>query len=223
MKQRKVIPVLAAAAVILIFIGIVIAAIYGGGIQITSAKRPADKYPGPAPVILCEGDVDGDGIKDQTDILEGALAYVQTCPKYKSKYYSSGYPDDGCGVCTDVVAFGLKSAGFDLQALVDQDIKTHPQDYAIDTPDANIDFRRVRNLSVFFENNGISLTLDIHQIEEWQGGDIVIFENHIGIVSDRRNEEGIPYVIHHNSPFQLNYEEDILEERDDITGHYRME
>ena len=95
MKQRKVIPVLAAAAIILIFIGIVIAAIYGGGIQITSAKRPADKYPGPAPVILCEGDVDGDGIKDQTDILEGALAYVQTCPKYKSKYYSSGYPDDG--------------------------------------------------------------------------------------------------------------------------------
>ena len=121
------------------------------------------------------------------------------------------------------MAFGLKSAGFDLQALVDQDIKTHPQDYAIDTPDANIDFRRVRNLSVFFENNGISLTLDIHQIEEWQGGDIVIFENHIGIVSDRRNEEGIPYVIHHNSPFQLNYEEDILEEREDITGHYRME
>lgn len=223
MKQRKVIPVLAAAAVILIFIGIVIAAIYGGGIQITSAKRPADKYPGTAPVILCEGDADGDGIKDQTDILEGALAYVQTCPKYKSKYYSFGYPDDGYGVCTDVVAFGLKSAGFDLQALVDQDIKTHPQDYAIDTPDANIDFRRVRNLSVFFENNGISLTLDIHQIEEWQGGDIVIFENHIGIVSDRRNEEGIPYVIHHNSPFQLNYEEDILEEREDITGHYRME
>ena len=78
-------------------------------------------------MILCEGDVDGDGIKDQTDILEGALAYVQTCPKYKSKYYSSGYPDDGYGVCTDVVAFGLKSAGFDLQALVDQDIKTHPQ------------------------------------------------------------------------------------------------
>ena len=223
MKQRKVIPVLAAAAVILIFIGIVSAAIYGGGIQITSAKRPADKYPGTAPVILCEGDVDGDGIKDQTDILEGALAYVQRCPKYKSKYYSSGYPDDVCGVCRDVVAFGLKSAGFDLQALVDQDIKTHPQDYAIDTPDANIDFRRVRNLSVFFENNGISLTLDIHQIEEWQGGDIVIFENHIGIVSDRRNEEGIPYVIHHNSPFQLNYEEDILEEREDITGHYRME
>lgn len=51
----------------------------------------------------------------------------------------------------------------------------------------------------------------------------MIFENHIGIVSDRRNEEGIPYVIHHNSPFQLNYEEDILEEREDITGHYRME
>lgn len=29
-------------------------------------------------------------------------------------------------------------------------------------------------------------------------------------------------VIHHNSRFQKSYEEDILEKRDDITGHYRI-
>ena len=58
--------------------------------------------------------------------------------------------------------------------------------------------------------------------EQWQGGDIVIFERHIGIVSDRRNKNGVPYVIHHNDPWQTAYEQDILEERTDIVGHYRI-
>lgn len=50
-------------------------------------------------------------------------------------------------------------------------------------------------------------------MEQWQGGDIVIFEKHIGIVSDRRNWDGVPYVIHHNDPWQTAYEQDILEKR----------
>lgn len=53
-------------------------------------------------------------------------------------------------------------------------------------------------------------------MEQWQGGDIVIFEKHIGIVSDRRNWDGVPYVIHHNDPWQTAYEQDILEKRTDI-------
>ena len=77
-------------------------------------------------------------------------------------------------------------------------------------------------LQVYFEHTAVSLTTDISEIEEWQGGDIVVFENHIGIVSDRRNENGVPYVIHHNDPLQTRYEQDILEKRDDITGHFRM-
>lgn len=75
---------------------------------------------------------------------------------------------------------------------------------------------------IYFENNAISLTTDIYKIEEWQGGDIVIFKNHIGIVSDKRNEKGITFVIHHANPFQKYYEEDILELKNDIVGHYRM-
>ena len=59
-------------------------------------------------------DKDGDGIDDQTDILEGARAYIQTSPIYKSKYYKTGYPDDHYGVCTDVVANALVNAGYDL-------------------------------------------------------------------------------------------------------------
>jgi hypothetical protein len=172
--------------------------------------------------IVSSVDMDQDGIDDQTDILQGARNYIATNPVYKSKYYSTGYPDDQYGVCTDVVANALLNAGYDLQQLVQADILSHPDAYEIDAPDVNIDFRRVRNLKVYFAHTAISLTTDINEIEEWQGGDIVIFEKHIGVVSDKRNDRGIPYVIHHNSRFQASYEEDILEKREDIVGHYRV-
>ncbi len=167
-------------------------------------------------------DKDNDSIDDQTDILNNVRKYIATNPKYKSKYYASGYPDDGYGVCTDVVAFGLKGAGYDLMELVNEDIKNNRNNYNIDTIDKNIDFRRVQNLKIYFENNAISLTTDVYDIENWQGGDIVIFQNHIGIVSNNRNKDGVTFIIHHANPFQKYYEEDILESRDDIIGHYRM-
>ena len=165
---------------------------------------------------------DDDGVDDQLDILNGALAYVSTHPKYKSRYYETGYPDDGYGVCTDVIAYALKNAGYDLQGLVNADIREQPQDYRVAEPDVNIDFRRVRNLKVFFSHTAVALTTDTSEIEEWQGGDIVIFESHIGIVSDRRNKNGVPYIIHHNDPWQTAYEQDVLEKRTDIVGHYRI-
>ena len=167
-------------------------------------------------------DKDKDGIDDQTDILNNTREYIKTKPKYKSKYYETGYPNDEYGVCTDVVANALKNAGYDLMELVNEDIKNNRQNYDIETIDKNIDFRRVKNLKIFFKNNSINLTTDINKIEEWQGGDIIIFENHIGIVSDKRNKKGIPFIIHNQSPYQSNYEEDILENRKDIVGHYRM-
>ena len=125
-------------------------------------------------------------------------------------------------MCTDVVAFGLLGAGYDLMELVDQDVRAHREQYSIEDVDRNIDFRRVRNLKVYFKNTAIALTTDIHDIDQWQGGDIVIFENHIGIVSDKRNGKGIAFVLHSGNPYQRYYEEDILEHRDDIVAHYRI-
>lgn len=171
---------------------------------------------------ISQVDKDGDGIDDQTDILNNVKNYISTNPKYKSKYYANGYPDDGYGVCTDVVAFGLKDAGYDLMQLVNEDIKNNQQEYNIENIDKNIDFRRVNNLKIYFARNAVSLTTDISKIEEWQGGDIVIFNKHIGIVSDKRNKNGIPFIIHHANQFQKYYEEDILELRNDIVGHYRI-
>lgn len=167
-------------------------------------------------------DFDNDGIDDETDILESTKKYLATKPKYKSKYYIGGYPDDNYGVCTDVVSFGLKGAGYDLKKLVNEDINNHKELYGIDVIDENIDFRRVKNLKIYFENNAIKLTNDIYDISNWQGGDIVIFNNHIGIVSDKRNKKGIAFVLHHANPYQLYYEEDILEQRKDIVGHYKV-
>ena len=167
-------------------------------------------------------DKDEDGIDDQTDILNNVRNYIKTKPKYKSKYYATGYPNDEFGVCTDVVAFGLKDAGYDLMTLVNEDVKNNRNRYNIEVVDKNIDFRRVNNLKIYFDNNAIKLTTDISKIKEWQGGDIVIFKNHIGIVSDKRNKNGVAFVIHHANPHQKYYEEDILELRNDIVGHYRI-
>ncbi|MGI6031611.1 MAG: DUF1287 domain-containing protein [Eubacteriales bacterium] len=167
-------------------------------------------------------DQDGDGVEDQRDILMNARSYIATRPVYGSRYYPTGYPSDQYGVCTDVVAQALLHAGYDLQQLVQKDILACPQAYDIQMPDPNIDFRRVVNLKVFFARQAISLTTDVQDIAQWQGGDIVIFQKHIGIVSDQRNNRGIPYIIHHSGRLQAAYEEDILESRTDLIGHYRM-
>ena len=169
-------------------------------------------------------DKDNDGIDDQTDILNNVRTYIAKKPKYKSKYYGTGYPDDEYGVCTDVVANGLKDAGYNLKELVNEDIINNKERYNIEAIDKNIDFRRVRNLDVYLKNNSISLTKDLSQIEEWQGGDIIVFKDHIGIISDKRNKKGIPFLIHHANPIQVNYEEDVLElyGQDYIIGHYRI-
>lgn len=221
MKSRKKIIIV---IIILLVIAAAIPAVlrYGFGYQNTQSKRLDDKSPTAIAQFHSSVDYDRDGIDDQTDMLQGALDYIETRPKYKSKYYTSGYPDDSYGVCTDVVAQACLAAGYDLMELVSEDIEKDPGAYQIEKADPNIDFRRVRNLKVYFKRNAVELTLDLSDMEAWQGGDIVIFKSHIGIVSDRRNEHGVPYVIHHNDPRQESYEEDILEKRNDLVAHYRI-
>lgn len=168
-------------------------------------------------------DKDADGVDDQADVLEGARAYIATKPVYKSVYYEGGYPTDEYGVCTDVIAQAMLHTGYDLRALVEADIHARPEAYNVTQPDSNIDFRRVPNLQVYFAANAVALTTDLSQIDQWQGGDIVIFTNHIGIVSDVRNRKGVPYLIHHANPFQAYYEEDVMARYEKkIVGHYRL-
>lgn len=168
-------------------------------------------------------DFNQNGVDDYTDILLGARKDAQNHPKYDGKYIDGGYPPDDIGVCTDVVWRGFKNAGYSLKDMVDRDIENRREAYSrIDKPDTNIDFRRVKNLNIFFKEYAISLTTDITQIAEWQPGDIVIFNNqaHIGIVSDKRNRDGMPYIIHNGG--QPNREEDYLT-RSTVVAHYRFD
>ena len=112
----------------------------------------------------------------------------------------------------------------DTFMMFDRYLVSQMKKYNIEVIDKNIDFRRVRNLDVYLKNNSISLTKDLSQIEEWQGGDIIVFKDHIGIISDKRNKKGIPFLIHHANLIQVNYEEDVLElyGQDYIIGHYRI-
>lgn len=168
-------------------------------------------------------DFNGNGVDDYTDLLLGARRDGENHPRYDGTYWEGGFPPENIGVCTDVVWRAFREAGYNLREMVDKDISLRPGTYpAVDEPDKNIDFRRVRNLRVFFEEYAVPLTLDIDEIESWQPGDIVIFgENkHIGIVSDKRDREGHAWIIHNGG--QPRREEDYLG-RGTVTGHYRFD
>lgn len=174
-------------------------------------------------VVKSDTDFNQNGVDDYGDFILGARQDAKNKPKYNGTYYAGGYPPDDIGVCTDVIWRAFKNAGYSLKDMIDADILNRPYAYTrISSPDPNIDFRRVSTLRVFLEEYGKSLTTDTFKTEEWQGGDIVIFgeDDHIGIVSDRRNRNGQTYIIHNGG--QPVREEDYLK-RGIVTGHYRFE
>lgn len=164
------------------------------------------------PLMPSPADFDGDGIDDYTDILDGARAEAMAAPAYDAGYYEGGYPPDDRGACTDTVWRAFATAGYNLKGMVDADIVRDPTAYArvVSSPDPNIDFRRVDVLQVFFSRYAVELGCDTADAASWQAGDIVVFGDaeHIGIVSDRRDARGVPFIIHNmGQPFR---EEDYL-------------
>jgi uncharacterized protein YijF (DUF1287 family) len=186
-----------------IVIVLVAAAAIFGGWQLYRVMRAGHYYTAQElgiETVTSPLDADSDGIDDYTDLLLGARAYINTRPRYKSAYYAGGYPDDGCGVCTDVIWQAFRAAGYTLRDMVDADIHAAPEAYPnIPDPDDNIDFRRVENLLTFFSRHAQSLPTDFDHPADWQAGDIVVFTGHIGLCSDRRNADGIPFLIHHGN------------------------
>jgi uncharacterized protein YijF (DUF1287 family) len=182
------------------------------------------------PSTLSGSDQNNNGIPDQLDIVYTARKEVEQRTPYKSVYYDGGYPPDTEGVCTDVVWRGLLGAAINLKVLMDKDIAENTELYPRvgGSPDPNIDFRRVPNQSVFFERYAESLTTavkkgDIDNLEQWQPGDIVVFLggdfDHVGIVSDKRTKDGIPYIIHNTYPFASEIK--LTSFKSPITGHFR--
>lgn len=162
----------------------------------------------------------------QERLVLGARKDAMAMPAYINAYYAGGYPPDNEGTCTDLIWRAFMEADIILKDLVDEDIKNNRERYKhIIYRDPNIDFRRVLNLAIFFENNAEVLTTDVYDTQAWQAGDIVVFGNyeHIGIVSDIRNANDIPYLIHNND--QPLREEDRLEYGSytmGIKAHYRF-
>lgn len=174
-------------------------------------------------------DTNQNGVADPLDIVEGARKEVENRTRYKSAYYEGGYPPASEGVCTDVIWRGLAGAGIDLKELMDKDINEHTSLYprVEGNPDSHIDFRRVPNQYVFFQRFTESLTTELipndpENLAEWQPGDIVVFlegTDHIGIVSDKRTKDGIPYFIHNTPPFASEIK--LTSYKQPIAGHYR--
>lgn len=146
-------------------------------------------------------------------LVEGARVSVSRAPVYDNCYVRIKYPlgDPGWqrGACVDIVIRAFRHASdnsVDLQKLVFEDIKKSPRPYGISSPDSNIDHRRTRNLVLFFSRKAEVLPVgskkDAPQL--YRPGDIVVWDimesgkpNHIGIVSDKVNERGVPFAIHH--------------------------
>ncbi|ERI92199.1 hypothetical protein HMPREF1982_02588 [Clostridiales bacterium oral taxon 876 str. F0540] len=175
-------------------------------------------------------DKNKNGTPDSIDIVNTARKEAENETLYKDAYYVGGYPPDNEGVCTDVVWRGLKGAGIDLKTLIDKDIKQNMSLYTRvnGKPDPNIDFRRVKNLDVFLKRNAESLTrelkpFDVDNLKQWQPGDIVIimqpFE-HVAIVSDKRDKDGVPKVIHNTTP-HAKESSSLVYWAPNIYGHYR--
>jgi uncharacterized protein YijF (DUF1287 family) len=145
-------------------------------------------------------------------------------------YYEGGDPPKYTGVCTDTVVRALLENGYNLQKKVFQDIKNFPKRYN-DSPDKNINHRRVKNLLVFFENSKdfISLPKEINNktIETWQAGDIITYKKipgrlwHIGIISGLKSIKGVPMLID-NHGYGTNIRIEINSWPSAISGHFRL-
>lgn len=173
--------------------------------------------------IIASCDRNKNGQDDYTDFLLGARKDAENHPKYDGKYWADGYPPENIGVCTDVIWRAFRAGGYSLRDMVDRDIALYPEDYPdASVRDRNIDFRRVKNLRIFFDKYAVPLTTDISDLAAWQPGDIVIFgdDTHIGIVSDRRGRTGYCYIIHNGG--QPKREEEYLLYAEP-TGHYRFD
>ena len=144
--------------------------------------------------IYSDIDFDNDNIDDYTDFVLGARKESEN----------------------NIIETTFKNAGYSLRDMINNDIIDNKDKYNVN----EIDFTRISSLVIYFDRYAEKLTLDPKEIKEWQPGDIVVFSNnHIGIISDKRNNKGIPYVIHNNN--QTNIEEDYLT-KNHITNHYRF-
>jgi len=143
-------------------------------------------------------------------LSDAALGLTKQKVTYDPAYYNIDYPNGDIpankGVCTDVLIRAYRKLGIDLQKEVHEDMKAnfskYPQNWGLSGPDKNIDHRRVPNLMVFFARNGQVKPITNKSVD-YLSGDIVCWDlgggiTHIGIVVDKKSDDGTRNLIVHN-------------------------
>jgi uncharacterized protein YijF (DUF1287 family) len=201
----------------------------------TLALRPGDRAElaglvaaerltaGPSP-----HDRDDDGIPDPLDLLIGAKkavinadAYTAEAEGYIAMAYPMGDVPRTIGVCTDVIIRAVRNAGIDIQKDLHEDVRRARAAYPMvkGSGDANIDQRRVGTLLPYFRRRWESHTARLDDPRDpLRPGDIILMDtfpnrsgpDHIGILSDRLDDQGLPLVINNWTDGTVTAEMDLL-------------
>ena len=173
-------------------------------------------------------DRDGDGIPDPLDVLIGAKktvanadAYTHEAEGYIAMSYPMGDVARTIGVCTDVVVRAVRNAGIDLQKELHDDIRRARSAYPMvkGSGDPNIDQRRVGTLLPYFQRRWEAHTARLDDPRDpLRPGDVIFMDtfpsrsgpDHIGILSDRIDAQGLPLVINNWTNGTVTAEMDLL-------------
>ena len=173
-------------------------------------------------------DRDGDGIPDALDLLIGAKKTVANADAYTTEargYIAMRYPMGDVprtiGVCTDVVIRAARNAGIDIQKELHDDIRRAKAAYPMvkGAGDPNIDQRRVGTLLPYFQRHWESHAARLDDpADPLRPGDVILMDtfpdragpDHIGILSDRLDAQGLPLVINNWTDGTVTAEMDVL-------------
>lgn len=183
-------------------------------------------------LIFCFNYIEAQNDTVQLTLSDCALELIKQKVTYDPRYFSIPYPNGDIpsnkGVCTDVIIRAYREIGVDLQKEVHQDMKSnfnlYPKIWGLKTTDKNIDHRRVPNLMLYFKRKGAEKSITTNP-KDYIPGDVVCWNlggaiTHIGIVVDKKSNDGKRYLIVHNIGAGQVLEDCLFDFK--IIGHYRM-
>ena len=145
-------------------------------------------------------------------LSEAAISIIDPSIDYDPAYFSIKYPNGDVpankGVCTDVIIRAYRKLDIDLQKEVHEDMignfNLYPnlKRWGMTKTDKNIDHRRVPNLEVFFERKGTKLPVTQNP-SDYKTGELVTWMingklPHIGIITNKKSQDGKRNLIVHN-------------------------